>query len=188
MWTKFAAETVSSLNPMFREKDITVSINAGENIPNIKTDKRALRQVLVNLLSNAVKFSEPGSDISVDIERRIKSLDIAVTDHGCGIGADAINKLGTEYFREQQEVGPEGNGLGLSIVYRLIEQMDGAIRVESEQGKGSTFTASLPLSGAQAKPVPADPRGDVVYLKPKTKTHNNTGAAMPMADARLGAE
>ena len=106
-----------------------------------------LEQALVNLLDNAVKFNQPGGEARIDAgitpEGRVF---ISVSDTGSGMPSDDLPRIFERFYRvdraRSREVG--GTGLGLSIVKHVVERMDGAIKVESRLGKGSTFTILLP--------------------------------------------
>ncbi len=110
-------------------------------------EQRALRQVLANLISNAIKYTSDLGRVSVAVEPDAEGhLLIGVSDTGIGIAEKDILAIFDPYVRldsaRQQEAG--GTGLGLSIVKTLVEMHDGEIRVESEPGRGSTFTVVLP--------------------------------------------
>jgi two-component system phosphate regulon sensor histidine kinase PhoR len=106
-----------------------------------------LEQALVNLLDNAVKFNQPGGEARIDagvtLEGRVY---ISVSDTGSGMPSDDLPRIFERFYRvdraRSREVG--GTGLGLSIVKHVVERMEGAIKVESRLGKGSTFTILLP--------------------------------------------
>jgi signal transduction histidine kinase len=117
----------------------------------IDADERKVRQILLDLLSNAVKFTPDGGWIGVTASRQDGEVRISVKDTGIGIGpADQPT-----VFEEFRQVGKadarsrEGTGLGLTPAKRFVELHGGRIWVESEVGKGSTFTFALPASGAR---------------------------------------
>jgi signal transduction histidine kinase/ActR/RegA family two-component response regulator len=116
-------------------------------------DEVKLRQVVVNLLSNAVRYT-PQGEVALVLAWRQQSLRIEVRDSGIGIAAEFIDSVFKPFNRGGQ-AGSKGAGLGLSIVRRLVEQMQGSLAVESEPGKGSCFrvelpSATAPVSGARA--------------------------------------
>ena len=107
-----------------------------------------LEQALVNLLDNAVKFNRPGGDVRVEIARRDGNVAIVISDSGIGIPHDDLPRIFERFYRvdkaRSRAVG--GTGLGLSIVKHIVERMNGTIAVESQLGKGSTFTVVLPAT------------------------------------------
>jgi signal transduction histidine kinase len=113
------------------------------------TDRTLLGHVLRNLVGNALKFTDAGEVRVAARSSAAGGVELAVSDTGIGIAEDDLERI----FREWQQVEgaqperPAGSGLGLPIVLRLIEALGGELRVESERGRGSTFTVELP-SGA----------------------------------------
>jgi signal transduction histidine kinase len=110
-------------------------------------DERKIKQILVNILSNAVKFTPEGGRIKVDARLGDQSAIISVSDSGIGIAKEDQEAI----FEEFRQVGSnyahkrEGTGLGLTLTKRFVEMHGGKIWVESELGKGSTFTFTLPI-------------------------------------------
>jgi two-component system phosphate regulon sensor histidine kinase PhoR len=106
-----------------------------------------LEQALMNLLDNAVKFNKPNGVVHVEVrDGSGKQIEIRVSDSGVGIPAEDLSRIFERFYRvdkaRSRQVG--GTGLGLSIVKHAVEQMGGAVAVESELGKGSTFVVMLP--------------------------------------------
>jgi signal transduction histidine kinase len=127
----------------------------------IMGDPQRLQQVMINLANNAIKFTDRGS-VSVRILRLDGSnWQIRTTDTGGGIPADAQEYI-FETFRQVESSAIRqhgGVGLGLSIVKQLVELMQGKIAIDSEVGKGSTFTVTLPiLINDDSQPTITDPR------------------------------
>ena len=131
-------------------KPIKFIIDVDPNLPyTLIGDELRLSQVFNNLLSNAFKYTMQGSvHLTVGFERGYDDdvwLDIVVADSGIGMRSDALHDLFKEYYQLDVKANRkiEGTGLGLSIAKRLVKMMDGEIYVESEYGKGSTFTVRL---------------------------------------------
>jgi len=107
-------------------------------------DERLLRQILGNLLSNAIKYSPGGGRVSLEVSRSESGLTLVVADGGIGIPPGDLPNL-FEVFHRASNVGAiAGTGLGLAIVSRAVERHGGAVRVESELGRGTRFTVTLP--------------------------------------------
>jgi two-component system, OmpR family, sensor kinase len=118
--------------------------------PLLNLDARRIQQVLNNLISNALKFSVSGSIVTVTLRCSASEVTIAVVDEGQGIAPDELDKLFKPYSRTRTRstANEKSTGLGLAIVRRIVEAHGGQIRVESELGRGSTFSVSLPVPPA----------------------------------------
>lgn len=135
-------------------------------------DRDALKQVLLILVDNAVKFAPPGGHVGIEVAEREGCVAIAVRDDGPGIDPDALSHIFERFYQGDASRAGIGTGLGLAIAKQLVEAQSGAIAVESEPGRGSTFTVSLPatamaavVAGDAAKAVPdavGEVRGRVV--------------------------
>lgn len=138
--------SVSTIEPMLKNGRVRLTMEIPPDIPPLKTDQEKLRQILLNLLSNAVKFTEAG-EIKVSARQENGSLKLAVSDTGIGIEKDALNTI----FEEFRQAGVSmarrygGTGLGLAIAKKFANLLGGDIAVESEAGKGSRFTVTIPL-------------------------------------------
>jgi two-component system NtrC family sensor kinase len=116
----------------------------GAGLPVIKTDINQMKQVIVNLLNNAKDAIEGSGKIIIETAFINDKVLISVTDNGVGIPEDKINKIFLPFFTTKP-VG-KGTGLGLSVSFSIIKNLGGSISVESELGKGTTFTIELPVS------------------------------------------
>lgn len=141
------------------EKDVELFVHIDPKIPSeLMGDQVRVRQILINLLNNAVKFTNSGS-ITLTIGCRFRQdnvfLFINVTDTGIGIKEEYLDRLFMSFERvgEFEHRNIEGSGLGLAICKQLLELMDGSISVQSEFGKGSTFSVLLPQKIVNREPV-----------------------------------
>jgi signal transduction histidine kinase len=119
----------------------------------VDADRAELAQVFSNLISNALKFSDSGT-VSIKAQRNAHQVVVRITDQGRGIPPHDVPLIFDEFYQVQHvSLGkrPQGIGLGLPIAKRLVEAHHGTIRVESQIGKGSTFTVTLPLMGKEAR-------------------------------------
>lgn len=113
---------------------------------SIEGDKDQIRQVFTNLILNGLQAMPEGGDLQIDVHAdSVESVQVAVRDWGSGINESDAGKLFTPFFTTK----PSGTGLGLAVSYGIIKDHKGEINVESQSGKGSTFTVVLPLSQHQ---------------------------------------
>ena len=137
---------------LFETKKLSLIQDIEPSLPTITGDQDRLIQVVINLISNAVKFTDAGS-ITCSVHRQDNELVVSVIDSGVGIALADQPKV----FEKFKQVGdtltdkPKGTGLGLPICKEIVEYHDGRIWVESEPGKGSTFSFTLPILGASAQ-------------------------------------
>ncbi|MBE2270258.1 MAG: GAF domain-containing protein [Anaerolinea sp.] len=120
------------------------------NLPDMRVDYYRLLQVLTNLASNAYKYTPDGGVITLSARRVKNRIEFSVQDSGIGLSPEAIRKLGTKFWRADDDFtrSQPGTGLGFAITSSLVRQMGGEIHIESEVGKGSIFTFSVPIAEA----------------------------------------
>ncbi len=141
-------------------KNISLNFSHQEKLPEtVIADGKRLRQVVINLISNAIKFTPEGS-VNVDLKYRNQVAYFTVTDTGVGIEQDDISRISEAFVRIANPLHQvAGSGLGLAITQALVHRMGGDLSIESEFGKGSTFTVSLMLPSSREvshQPVVAD--------------------------------
>ena len=141
-------EICEPLEPLAREKGITLTEDVPAKLPPVRADRAKLRRVIVNLLSNALKFTPKGGRVTVRVEESGAGVRVSVADTGIGIAAADIPLLFDKYeqARHRATRGEKGTGLGLYITRQLVELHGGRIHVESEVGHGSTFSFTIPMA------------------------------------------
>ena len=129
---------------------VALELELDPSVDLVEGDERRIRQVIFNLLSNAVKFTPEGGRIDVSSQQANGEIRVAVRDTGPGIPHEDQARIFEEFQQARTPEGerPEGTGLGLALSKRLIELHGGRIWVESEPGKGSTFTFTLPVEAS----------------------------------------
>ena len=122
------------------------------SLPSVQGDEERLGQLLVNLLHNAVKFSPAGTQVVVRAAVEGDELIVSVADQGAGIPRQDLDRIFERFYKvdKARVRGMGGTGLGLAIARHIAEGHGGRIWVESEEGRGSTFRVSIPVSGAPA--------------------------------------
>jgi len=140
------AETLASLQGLARDKDIELTWSVGEIPEGLRADRARLRQALGNLVENAIHYSEAGTIVRVEAAARGTGMEIRVIDQGPGISpANQAAMFEKPYLRPADQLGGRGGvGLGLYLTHTIAEAHGGRVQVESEVGKGSTFTIFLP--------------------------------------------
>jgi signal transduction histidine kinase len=141
--------SIEDLKPLAEARKHTISYTPPSETLLIMGDPSRLNSVMANLLSNAIKFTGEGGQISVDVTWDDDEICFSVKDNGPGIPEDEIGRVFDHLFRGRITVEDphnpiEGTGLGLALAKTVIEQHGGRIWVESEWGKGSTFSFTLP--------------------------------------------
>lgn len=134
---------------------IQLTLDVHTRVGDLTADERKVKQILLNLLSNAVKFTPDGGKISVRTGRSAGLVEISVSDTGIGIPPEDQQRI-FEEFRQTKRKDPhvgEGTGLGLTLAKRFVELHGGRIWLESEVGRGSTFTFTLPMQSVLEKTV-----------------------------------
>ena len=145
--TEVIDRAFAATSALFEQKGLEPIKAIAADLPKIEGDKDRLIQVVINLISNAVKFTDKGC-ITCQVKQQDQSIVVSVTDQGVGISESDQPKV----FEKFKQVGdtltdkPQGTGLGLPISREIVEYHGGKIWVESELGKGSTFSFSLPIA------------------------------------------
>ncbi len=171
-------ELIQGLDLMIRRllpENIDVTLRSGDGELNVMADSGQLEQVLVNLAVNARDAMPAGGKLVIETSREVideRSLSrkpfasageyvtISVSDTGTGMGEEIRKRIFEPFFTTKPE--GSGTGLGLSVVFGIIRQHDGFIDIESEVGKGTTFTVYLPLVHSRARPVTSEVKRHVL--------------------------
>lgn len=127
---------------VWEKADIEIDTDIAENV-KVKADAELLSHVWNNLFSNAFKFTEPGGTVSVSLSATEHHAIVNVTDTGCGMSPEVGAHIFEKFYQGDTSHSSQGNGLGLALVKRVVDIMQGEISVESVLGKGSTFTVKI---------------------------------------------
>ncbi len=140
---------------LMKIKGIKTETDLDENLPDIMGSEDQLQQIFMNLISNAAEAMESSKEGELRIETRVadtgREVTVRVADTGMGISKDHLSKLFEPFFTTKKK--GKGVGLGLSVVYGIIEEHGGSIHVESEVGKGTTFIVTFPVDGTGSERV-----------------------------------
>lgn len=130
---------------LWDEKELELEVDIEERV-NVRANRSLMELVWNNLLSNAVKFTEPGGTVTIRQRTAEGQVEVSVTDTGCGMSQESIRHIFDKFYQGDTSHASEGNGLGLALVKRIIDLMNGEITVVSRPGQGSTFTVRLPAA------------------------------------------
>ena len=136
-------QSILLLDSKFQSKNISLDINIEDC--NIYANKKMLNQVWLNLLDNAIKFNNENGLVSVNMKKKEKEILITIIDSGIGISKEVVSKIFDKFYQEDTSHSTKGNGLGLTIVKKIIELHGGTIECESIVSKGTKFTIILPI-------------------------------------------
>lgn len=168
-WEAILKEAYNNFLPQAKERQVALTyVEPKPKLPLVMVDKFRISEVVSNLIGNALNYTPSGGSVEVSTEVKDGQVITKVKDTGPGIPANAIPKLFTKFFRVSGvlEQGSKGTGLGLYISKAIVDMHKGRIWVESEMGKGSTFSFSVPVSDVQTLPVsPLTQAGKRLFLR-----------------------
>jgi two-component system phosphate regulon sensor histidine kinase PhoR len=142
-------EVVTQLNPLAQRQQVTITTDLATDLPIVRADNDRIRQTLTNLIHNAIKFNHPGGMVIVSTKVDKESITVSVSDTGIGISKEDLPHVFERFYKADKARPRGGSGLGLAIAKHTVQAHGGSIWAQSEEGKGSTFSFSLP-----AKAIP----------------------------------
>jgi two-component system phosphate regulon sensor histidine kinase PhoR len=140
-------DTIASLQPVAKKKRIRLIDQPAHRIPPVAADKSLITQAVKNLVHNAIKYSPERTTVTVSTALEAETVRVCVEDRGYGIPAESRERVWDKFYRvvrEGQEKDEESTGLGLSFVREVVEQHGGQVNLDSEEGRGSKFSFTLP--------------------------------------------
>ena len=136
-------EVLSFLEKEASYRNLTINITASDAVPFIQSDRGQLQQVFLNIINNAFAAVDDGGRIDIELKKEDQNnVSVRISDNGCGIAEENLKHIFEPFFTTK---GSYGTGLGLSITYGIVSKLGGDIKVQSELGKGTTFTVILPI-------------------------------------------
>lgn len=175
--SSFMQKEVESIMPLANSRGISLTLSVPETDVTGFFDTDALDKIVYNLVSNAVKYNHDGGWIRVSMKSEDQLAVIAVSDGGEGIADDKKASLFTRFYEgEHRKFNTYGTGIGLSLAKDLVTLHHGSITVESQQGKGSTFTVSLPLNRDAYDESEIDNSSSLLINSEDLPSAENTGA------------
>jgi signal transduction histidine kinase len=136
-----------SLQPVAKKKRIRLVEQPSTRLPPVAADRSLITQVVTNLVGNAIKYSPERTTVTVSTQLEADTVRLCVEDRGYGIPPESVDRVWEKFYRvarDGQEKDEESTGLGLSFVREVVEQHGGTVALESEVGRGSKFSFTLP--------------------------------------------
>jgi adenylate cyclase len=165
--------SVLHFHPAAEERDLKLEFSVRRSVPTVQGTHEFLRRVVDNLLSNAIKFTPSGGQVLVRLLTKADDVVLQVSDTGIGIAPEQHERIFDRFYQVDgsRTRHYEGMGLGLALAKEIVEACDGTVSVESELGRGSTFTVRLPIWSESVH--------DAVSCTATSHTVNLTGANTP---------
>jgi signal transduction histidine kinase/CheY-like chemotaxis protein len=184
-------QVAATVEPLAASKKIQIEIG-DVDAGHIVADPSKFRQMLLNLASNAIKFTPEGGHVKITAARLIDTVEVSVADTGIGIAPEDLERVFHEFQQVDSGIGrqQQGTGLGLALTRRFVNLHGGSVRVQSEVGRGSVFTISLPLEairadGAKVATVAAVLAGPGDALRPLVLVVEDDPAAAELLSRQL---
>ncbi|MBL0233351.1 MAG: PAS domain-containing sensor histidine kinase [Chitinophagaceae bacterium] len=140
---EFVIDVVDEMKGFTKKEQSIDYAHQGEAL--VFSDKKLLKNILINLIGNAIKFSNEGCSIIIRSSTNGDLAVISIADQGIGISKDDLEHLFSSFFRAANAINIQGTGLGLHIVKRYVDLLNGQVKVESELNKGTTITITIPI-------------------------------------------
>jgi signal transduction histidine kinase len=135
-----AMEAVEPFKTPAHDQGVTIEVDLPDDLPEVRVDTTQIGHAFSNLISNALKYTPPGGKVSLSARTDDKWVHFSISDTGRGIPSEHLPRVFEQFFRVPGQGAGQGAGLGLAIVKEIVEAHGGTISVESQEGKGTTFT------------------------------------------------
>jgi len=142
-------EVIARLSPQAERQQVSLLTELSSDLPTVLADRDRIQQVILNIVHNAIKFTPPGGKATVYAKPQKDTVTVSVADTGIGISKEDLPHIFERFFKADKSRSSSGTGLGLAIAKHIVQAHGGSIWVQSEEGKGSTFSFSLPRPSAQ---------------------------------------
>jgi PAS domain S-box-containing protein len=146
----FLSEVFDFLQYELKENNIDADLKLEDRLPKLSLDPRLMKQVVLNLAKNAIHAMPQGGKITVITERENDTVKLSIQDSGEGISPENLQKIFEPYFTTKES----GNGLGLTLAFKIVKEHQGEIQVQSKPGKGARFTIILPIPQSERRLLP----------------------------------
>jgi len=148
---KILTDIIDLFESSAEKQEITLRLDASQDNYTIYGNAQTLEMLFSNLINNAIKYNCQGGSVTISMEKKDTTIQVAVEDTGIGIPEDKLPLIFEQFYRIKDKSMVEGSGLGLSIVKKIIDLHQGNIEVSSKEGKGTTFILKLPTADLNGK-------------------------------------
>ena len=140
-------DLAKTIGPLARNEEIQLELDLEPSFAPVKADRDRIAEVILNLVHNALRFTPKGGVVRISTRNFEGEVEVAVADTGPGLPPEELPRVWERFYKSDQARthGSGGTGLGLAIVKQIVEAHDGKVAVQSEVGKGATFSFSLPI-------------------------------------------
>jgi two-component system phosphate regulon sensor histidine kinase PhoR len=139
-------ETITQLKPLANQQNVTLNRILSNNLPAVNIDRERVSQTITNLIHNAIKFNHIGGKVTITTTSDDKMVTVTIIDSGIGISKEDLPHVFERFYKADKSRTNRGSGLGLAIAKHTVEAHGGRIWAQSEEGKGSTFSFTIPLN------------------------------------------
>ena len=139
-------EAIIQLSPLANKQNITLNTVLSDSLPSVKVDRDRISQTITNLIHNAIKFNRTSGNVTIITSSDDKAITVKVIDTGIGIPKANLPHVFERFYKADKSRANSGSGLGLAIAKHTIEAHGGIIWAQSEEGKGSTFSFTIPIN------------------------------------------
>jgi two-component system phosphate regulon sensor histidine kinase PhoR len=137
-------EVLGEMSPLAERRQVKLLKQLSPDLPPVPADRDRIKQTVINLVHNAIKFNKPAGKVTVSTDYNNKSVNLSVADTGIGISKDDLPHVFERFYKVDKARTTGGSGLGLAIAKHTVQAHGGEIHAQSEEGKGSSFTFTLP--------------------------------------------
>lgn len=166
-------DLVKDMVPIAAKKEITLTAECSQPEISLMVDPLLFKEIIQNLVDNAITYNRPKGSVKITVRKKTDNWAIDVADTGYGIAPEDMKSLFTKFFRgvNARTIRPNGSGLGLYFIQKIVQLHHGKISVESEPNQGSIFTVTFPIQEIKTEPKPTPPAlaGSSPLIQNKTK-------------------
>ena len=175
-------EVAEFISPEAEQAGIEIDLDIPDSIPAVPLDRRYMKQAILNLAKNAMAAMRSGGRLGFSLHAADEMVKIAVSDTGTGMSPEVVSRIFEPYFTTKET----GTGLGLTITFKIVREHRGEITVDSTEGKGSTFTISIPVPQREQRFLPYPEGGQKAVTSRDVQAGEGGEGPEPAAQGQAG--